>query len=208
MAIDPLVLFRAPEVNPINKKAKSIPVLNPFNMYGRVFTFSWVGFFVAFLSWYAWAPLLTKTIKADLHLTQTQIANSNIVGLTATLLVRAIAGPLCDRFGPRYVFAGTLIAGAIPTAFAFAVKNASGVIAIRFFIGILGGSFVPCQVWSTGFFDKNIVGTANAFTGGFGNAGGGITYFVMPAIFDTFVHDYHMTAHKAWRISFLVPFGM
>jgi NNP family nitrate/nitrite transporter-like MFS transporter len=208
MAFDPLVLFRAPVVNPINKKAKSIPALNPFNVYGRVFTFSWVGFFVAFLSWYAWAPLISKTIKADIHLTQNEIANSNIVGLTATLLVRAVAGPLCDRFGPRYVFAGTLIAGAIPTAFAFSVRNATDLIVLRFFIGILGGSFVPCQVWSTGFFDKNIVGTANAFTGGFGNSGGGVTYWVMPAIFNTFEHTYHLKAHDAWRRAFFVPFAI
>ena len=38
---------------------------------------------------------------------------------------------------------------------------------------------MPCQVWSTGFFDKNVVGTGNALTGGWGNAGGGITYFGM-----------------------------
>jgi MFS transporter, NNP family, nitrate/nitrite transporter len=208
MVFNPMVLFRAPEVNPINKKAKSIPALNPINMYGRVFTFSWVGFFVAFLSWYAWAPLISKTIKADIHLTQTEIANSNIVALAATLIVRAVAGPLCDRFGPRLVFAGTLIAGAIPTAFAFAVKDAKGLIAIRFFVGILGGSFVPCQVWSTGFFDKNIVGTANAFTGGFGNSGGGVTYWVMPAIFNSFEHTYHLSAHNAWRRAFFVPFGI
>lgn len=78
--------------------------------------------------------------------------------------------------------------------------------ALRFFVGILGGSFVPCQVWSTGFFDKNIVGTANSFTGGFGNAGGGITYFVMPAIFDSLVKNQHLKAHVAWRVAFIVPF--
>jgi NNP family nitrate/nitrite transporter-like MFS transporter len=77
----------------------------------------------------------------------------------------------------------------------------------RFFIGILGGSFVPCQVWSTGFFDKNIVGTANAFTGGFGNAGGGITYFIMPAVFDSFRRHGH-TAGQAWRLTFIVPLIM
>lgn len=86
-----------------------------------------------------------------------------------------MAGPLCDRFGPRYVFAGILLSGAIPTAMAGLATNASGLIAIRFFVGILGGSFVPCQVWCTGFFDKNVVGTANSFAGGWGNAGGGIT---------------------------------
>lgn len=77
---------------------------------------------------------------------------------------------------------------------------------LRFFIGILGGSFVPCQVWSTGFFDKNVVGTANSLTGGWGNAGGGITYFVMPAIFDSLVNHQGLTAHVAWRVSFVVPF--
>lgn len=78
--------------------------------------------------------------------------------------------------------------------------------ALRFFVGILGGSFVPCQVWSTGFFDKNVVGTANAFTGGLGNAGGGITYFLMPAIYDSLVANQGLTPHVAWRVAFIVPF--
>lgn len=47
------VLFRAPEVNPVNRKARSIPFCNVVDMYGRVFFFSWFGFFVAFWSWYA-----------------------------------------------------------------------------------------------------------------------------------------------------------
>jgi len=47
------VLWRKPALNPINKKAKSIPVLNPADPYGRVFFFSWFGFFIAFWSWYA-----------------------------------------------------------------------------------------------------------------------------------------------------------
>ena len=98
------------------------------------------------------------------------------------------------------------MAGAIPTALAGAVYNAKGLLALRFFVGILGGSFVPCQVWSTGFFDKNIVGTANAFTGGFGNSGGGVTYFLMPAIFDSLVSNQHLSAHVAWRVAFIVPF--
>jgi NNP family nitrate/nitrite transporter-like MFS transporter len=84
------------------------------------------------------------------------------------------------------------------------VTNASGLYALRFFIGILGGSFVPCQVWTTGFFDKNVVGSANALTGGFGNLGGGITYFVMPAVYNSLVKD-GLSPHVAWRVSFVVP---
>ena len=86
------------------------------------------------------------------------------------------------------------------------MTSVSGLLALRFFLGILGGSFVPCQVWSTGFFDKNIVGSANAFTAGFGNSGGGITYFLMPAIFDSLVSSQHLSAHVAWRVAFIVPF--
>ena len=94
---------------------------------------------------------------------------------TQRLLVRFIAGPLCDRFGPRLVFVALLLCGSIPTAMAGLVTNPQGLIALRFFVGILGGTFVPCQVWCTGFFDKKIVGTANSLSGGWGNAGGGIT---------------------------------
>ncbi|KAF2027975.1 nitrate transporter-like protein [Setomelanomma holmii] len=200
------MLWSAPEINPYNKKAKSIPVLNPVNKYGRVFFFSYLGFFIAFWSWYAFPPLLSKSIKADMHLSQNEIANSNIIALTATLVVRAIAGPMCDHIGPRLTFASLLFAGAIPTALAGTAHNAMGLYFIRFFVGILGGTFVPCQVWTTGFFDKNVIGTANALVGGWGNSGGGITYFVMPAIYDSLRKEQHLSSHVAWRVSFIVPF--
>ncbi|KAK2756981.1 hypothetical protein FQN54_004949 [Arachnomyces sp. PD_36] len=211
-------LFAAPEVNPLNRKAKSVPLFNPFDKYGRVFFFSWLGFMVAFMSWYAFPPLskgpnsklftvkLSLTIAKDLGMTHDEIANSNIVALLATLLVRFTCGPLCDRFGPRRVFIGTLLCGAIPTAMAGLVTTPNGLIALRFFVGILGATFVPCQVWCTGFFDKNVVGTANALAGGWGNAGGGITYFVMPAVFDSLVHSAGLAPHKAWRVAYIVPF--
>ncbi|KIX06050.1 uncharacterized protein Z518_04024 [Rhinocladiella mackenziei CBS 650.93] len=204
MAIDFSLAFRAPEVNPITHKARSIPFLNPINMYGRVFFFSWFGFFIAFWSWYAFPPLLHDTIQKDLKLTKVDVANSNIIALCATLLVRLIAGPSCDHFGPRKTFAGCLLIGAIPTFLAGTCYNRGQLFAVRFFVGILGGSFVPCQVWSTGFYDKNIVGTANAFTAGFGNAGGGVTYFLMPSIYDSLVGQ-GLTPHTAWRVAFVVP---
>ncbi|KAI9738843.1 MAG: hypothetical protein M1834_008350 [Cirrosporium novae-zelandiae] len=200
------LLLKAPEVNPINQKARSIPALNPINIYGRTFLFSWLGFFIAFWSWYSFPPLINVTIKKDLHLTQVEIANSNIIALAATLLARLVTGPACDRFGPRLTFAGCLFAGSIPTVLAGAVYDARGLLVLRFFVGILGASFVPCQVWTTAFFDKNVVGTANAFTAGLGNAGGGVTYFVMPAVYDSLVYTRGLSPHVAWRVTFIVPF--
>ena len=43
--------------------------------------------------------------------------------------------------------------------------NAGALYTLRFFIGILGGTFVMCQAWTTAFFDKSVVGTANALVG-------------------------------------------
>ncbi|OAA56276.1 nitrate transporter CrnA [Niveomyces insectorum RCEF 264] len=207
MAVDNLiVLFQAPRVNPTTQKAHSVPIFNPLDRYGRVFFFSWFGFMTAFLSWFAFPPLLTITIKNDLHMTAADVANSNIVALLATLVVRMVSGPLCDRFGPRYVFAGILLSGAIPTALAGLVKDANGLIALRFFVGILGATFVPCQVWTTGFFDKNVVGTANALSAGWGNVGGGVAYFVMPAVFNSLVRARGLSDHVAWRVAYIVPF--
>ncbi|KAL9099664.1 MAG: hypothetical protein Q9163_004865 [Psora crenata] len=199
-------LWKAPDINSVSSKARSIPAFNPVNIYGRVFLLSWFGFFIAFWSWYAFPPLLTVTIRKDLNLSQSDVANSNIVSLVATLIVRLGAGTACDRYGPRWTFAVILLVGAIPTALAGTVTTPHGLIAVRFFIGILGGSFIPCQVWTTGFFDKNIVGTANSLAAGLGNAGSGVTYFVMPAIFDSLLQRQHVSEHIAWRITFVVPF--
>lgn len=58
--VNPALLWAAPEVNPVNGKARTIPFLNPINIYGRVFFFSWFGFFLAFWSWYAFPPLVSR----------------------------------------------------------------------------------------------------------------------------------------------------
>lgn len=77
-------LWSAPLVNPVNRKAQSIPVFNPINVYGRVFFFSWLSFFLAFWSWYAFPPLLSDVIAADIKVSKNVVANSNVIALTAT----------------------------------------------------------------------------------------------------------------------------
>ncbi|GME99539.1 unnamed protein product [[Candida] boidinii] len=200
------VLWKAPELNPKDLKAKSIPILNPINIYGRCFNLSWLAFFVCFLSWFAFPPLMHGSISKDLKLTAVDVANNNIVGLCATLMARFFLGPIIDKVGPRIAMASILFIGAIPTAFVPLVNNLSGLHAIRFFIGILGGSFIPCQMWTTVFFDKNIIGTANALAGGWGNAGGGVAFFVMPQIFADLMGDGYSLS-RSWKLAFTIgPF--
>ena len=84
----------------------------------KPFTLIQVAFFVAFLSWFAFPPLIPDAIKSDLHLTTAQVGNSNIIALSSTLLFRAGVGPMVDRYGPRKVMAWLLILGAIPSGLA------------------------------------------------------------------------------------------
>lgn len=188
-----------------------MPILNPINAYGRSFHLAWLGFFVAFLSWFAFPPLMSNIrthIDCDSNgenckgnFGSTGVSNSNVVGLCSTLLARFILGPLCDKYGPRWVLAGTLFVGAVPTAFVPLVNNISGIYAIRFFIGFLGGTFVPCQYWTTVMFDRKIVGRANALSGGWGNAGGGVAFFAMPAVMSALEkRGYNM--EKSWKYAF------
>jgi NNP family nitrate/nitrite transporter-like MFS transporter len=102
---------------------------------------------------------LSKSIRADLKITNDQWLNSNIIALVAGMVMRAVVGPCCDRFGPRKTMTGVLVAAAIPTALAGTITNYAGLMLIRFFVGIAGASFVPTLNWCTMFYDKNVVGT-------------------------------------------------
>lgn len=196
-------LVRQPNLNPENGKAYSIAIFNLKSVHTRCFHLSWLGFLVSFLSWFAFPPLLHGSITQDLQLSRADVANNNICGLCATLVARFALGPLCDRFGPRLVMAGILFVGAIPTALVPLVHDAGSLHVIRFFIGLLGGSFVPCQMWTTIFFEKSIVGRANALVGGWGNAGGGIAFFMMPALVADLQRRGFSLDHS-WKYSFLV----
>ena len=64
--------------------------------------------------------------------------------------------------------------------------------------GILGGTFVPCQAWTTAFYDTKVVGRANALVGGWGNSGGGFTFIIMVGLYDRLRRD-GLSIHSAWR---------
>ncbi|KAI0695731.1 major facilitator superfamily domain-containing protein [Cytidiella melzeri] len=190
-------------INPANNKCLTLPIFSLNNHYSINFHLSWLGFWVAFLSWFAFSPLVPEAVRTDLKLTQKQIGNSNIISLCATLVVRVLVGPLVDKFGPRKVMAALLILGAIPSGLAGTVSSVQGFYVIRFFIGILGGTFVPCQAWTTLFFDTTVVGRANALVGGWGNSGGGFTFVIMVALYNRLRED-GMSAHSAWRVAFAI----
>ena len=166
---------------------------------------SWWGFFIAFFIWFAIAPLLSE-IKDDLGLTKQEVWTSSIVGVGGTILMRFILGPACDKYGARIPMAIVLCVASIPTACTGFVNGATGLAILRLFIGAAGGTFVMCQYWSSRMFCKEVVGTANALCGGWGNLGGGVTQLVMgSALFPLFKIIFNGDSTMAWRTVSVVP---
>ena len=194
------------EVDPDqDDKAKEIKLCSFGRPHMRAFHCSWWGFFCAFFIWFAIAPLLPE-IRDTLSLDKKEIWTSSIVGVGGTIFMRFILGPACDKFGARVLFTAVLCFASIPTACTGFVNSAAGLAVLRLFIGVAGGSFVMCQYWASRMFTKEVVGTANALCGGWGNLGGGVTQLVMgSALFPLFKIFFDDDAEKAWRTVSVVP---
>ena len=186
-------------------KASEIKLCSFKRPHMRAFHCSWWCFFIAFFIWFAIAPLLSE-IRDDIGITKQDVWTANIVGVGGTIIMRFAMGPMCDKYGARVLFAMLLCLASIPTACIGFVNSANGLIVLRLFIGIAGATFVPCQYWSSRMFTKEVVGTANALCGGWGNLGGGVTQLVMgSALFPLFKVFYDGDSEKAWRTVAIVP---
>jgi NNP family nitrate/nitrite transporter-like MFS transporter len=186
-------------------KATEIKLCSFARPHMRAFHCSWWGFFIAFFIWFAIAPLLSE-IRDDLGITKKDVWTSSIIGVGGTIMMRFILGPLCDKYGARILFSVVLCLASIPTACTGFVNSAWGLAILRLFIGIAGGTFVMCQYWTSRMFTKDVVGTANALVGGWGNLGGGVTQLVMGSLmFPLFKIFFNDDSEKAWRTVCVVP---
>ena len=186
-------------------KATEIKLCSFARPHMRAFHCSWWGFFIAFFMWFSIAPRVSE-IRETLHISNEQVWTSNSVGGGGTIFMRFLLGPLCDKYGARVLFAVVLCMAAIPTACTGAIHSANGLVVVRLFIGMAGGTFVMCQYWSSRMFAKKVVGTANALVAGWGNLGGGVTQLVIGSVlFPLFKLMYDGDASKAWRTVCIVP---
>ncbi len=187
----------------VSNKATRIDLFSFRTPQMRAFHLTWIAFFVCFFAWFATAPLM-PVIKGDLKLTNDEVYSIGIAGVFATVLARFAIGPMCDKYGPRLTYTVLLAFGAIPViGVAFAWDYTSFLI-FRLLIGIIGASFVVTQFHTSVMFAPNVVGTANATVGGWGNAGGGVTQSVMPLILAG-VAAYGLSTGIAWRYAQIVP---
>jgi NNP family nitrate/nitrite transporter-like MFS transporter len=169
----------------------------------RAFHMTWIAFFLCFFGWFGLAPLM-PLVRADLHLTPAQVANSVIASVAGTIFARLLVGYLCDKFGPRRVYAGLLALGALPIMGVGLVHDYASFLICRVLIGLVGASFVITQYHTSAMFAPSVVGTANATTAGWGNLGGGVTQMVMPIVVMGLV-GLGIAQGQAWRYAMLVP---
>jgi NNP family nitrate/nitrite transporter-like MFS transporter len=187
----------------MNGKATRIDLLSLKTPQMRAFHLTWMAFFVCFFAWFACAPLM-PVLKGEFGLTQGQIANINIAAVAVTILVRLVIGPMCDRFGPRKTYTGLLAIGAIPVIGVAFAQNYETFLFFRLLIGAVGASFVITQYHTSVMFAPNVVGTANAASAGWGNAGGGAAQGAMPLLLAA-VLFLGVDHALGWRIALIVP---
>ncbi len=181
--------------------------LNIFSFKGvqmRTFHITWITFFFCFFGWFGVAPLMPM-IRDQLNLTKSEVGNIIIASVSATIIARLLIGKLCDTLGPRITYTILLIVGAIPIMFIGLSNSYASFLLFRFCIGIVGASFVITQFHTSMMFAPNIVGTAKAVTGGWGNLGGGVTNLVMPLIAAGFAAMGFVSEADSWRLAMVVP---
>ncbi len=184
-------------------KATRIELMSLATPQMRAFHLTWMAFFVCFFAWFACAPLM-PLIKGELGLSMDQIANINIAAVAVTILVRLIIGPLCDRIGPRKAYTGLLLFGAVPVFGVAFSQTYESFLFFRLLIGAVGASFVITQYHTSVMFASNVVGTANAASAGWGNAGGGAAQAIMPLVLAAVV-TFGVEQTMGWRVALLVP---
>lgn len=196
LEVDPLQAFRATKM----------PLCSCIWPHMSSFHFSWISFLVAFMGWFALAPL-APVIKEDLDLSLRDIYTADMTVLLSTIFARYCIRPLCVKYGPKMTQCSLLLLGTICVGCGALVTSAEGLIVVRFFTGIVGASFFPCQYWSSLLFTKAQNGNAEAIASGWGNFGGGLVQIVMALVYSAILSS-GVTVGFAWRLSLAVPAGL
>jgi NNP family nitrate/nitrite transporter-like MFS transporter len=196
-------MFSSPAVNATAPKATRIDLFSFSTPQMRAFHLTWMAFFICFFAWFAAAPLM-PLIKNTFGLTKGQIENINIAAVSVTIFVRLIIGPLCDKFGPRRAYTWLLLLGALPVFGLAFSQNYATFLFFRLCIGAIGASFVISQYHTSVMFAPNVVGTANATVGGWGNAGAGAAQSLM-ALIAAGVVSLGVEHQYGWRVALFVP---
>ena len=169
----------------------------------RTFHMTWFAFFLCFFAWFGIAPLMS-VVREELALTKSQVGWCIIASVSITVVARLFVGWLCDRIGPRLAYTWLLVLGSIPVMGIGFAYDFTTFLIFRLMIGAIGASFVITQYHTSVMFAPNVVGTANATSAGWGNLGGGVTQFAMPALFGVLLAVFGFSEAIGWRVAMFI----
>lgn len=158
----------------------------------KILHLSWMAFFITFVVWFNFAPLL-QMVKETLGLSTQEVKTLLILNVALTIPARVIIGMLTDKYGPRLVYSALLAVCSIP-CFMFALADSFMQAAIaRFLLGFIGAGFVIGIRLVSEWFPHNELGTAEGIYGGWGNFGSAAAAFTLPTVALLFGGD------EGWR---------
>ncbi|MDR9826704.1 NarK family nitrate/nitrite MFS transporter [Vibrio sp. FNV 38] len=147
----------------------------------KVLHLSWMAFFITFVVWFNFAPLL-QMVQESLGLSTQEVKTLLILNVALTIPARVIIGMLTDKYGPRIIYSALLAVCSIP-CFMFALADSFIQAAIaRFLLGFIGAGFVIGIRLVSEWFPHNELGTAEGIYGGWGNFGSAAAAFTLPTI--------------------------
>ncbi len=147
----------------------------------KILHLSWLAFFISFVVWFNFAPLLAA-IRETFQLTDQQVKLLLILNVALTIPARILIGMLVDKHGPRITFSVLLALGSA-VCFLFAFADSFEKLAIyRFLLGFVGAGFVIGIRLVSEWFPARQVGMAEGIYGGWGNFGSAFAAMTLPAL--------------------------
>jgi len=157
--------------------------INIFSFTGKmkILHMSWLAFFISFVVWFNFAPLMAS-IRETFGLSDQEVKLLFILNVALTIPARIIIGMLVDKYGPKITFS-VLLAAASAFCFLFAFAESFEMLAIyRFMLGFVGAGFVIGIRLVSEWFPAKQVGTAEGIYGGWGNFGSAAAAIALPTI--------------------------
>ncbi len=157
--------------------------INLFSFTGKmkILHMSWFAFFISFVVWFNFAPLMAS-IRETFGLSDQEVKLLLILNVALTIPARIIIGMLVDKYGPKITFSVLLaVASVVCFLFAFA-ESYEKLATYRFLLGFVGAGFVIGIRLVSEWFPAKQVGTAEGIYGGWGNFGSAGAAIALPTI--------------------------
>jgi len=157
--------------------------INIFSFTGKmkILHMSWLAFFISFMVWFNFAPLMAS-IRDTFGLSDQEVKLLLILNVALTIPARILIGMLVDKFGPKITFSVLLASGSI-LCFMFAFAQTFAQLAtFRFLLGFVGAGFVIGIRLVSEWFPAKQVGTAEGVYGGWGNFGSAGAAILLPTL--------------------------